>query len=144
MPITTNSMSSNPAHGEVYSIQHYVIKFVSDLSLVGGFLRVLRFRLLLKLTATIVDMTQILLKVALNTITLIITLKISGDYIRNKMKFYIFDLLSLVIGHCNLLPNFNVIQPINNVKFKQFKKWGISVLNISVTYPYSLFNLEPL
>ena len=24
-------MSSNPAHGEVYSIQHYVIKFVSDL-----------------------------------------------------------------------------------------------------------------
>ena len=24
-------MSSNPANGEVYSIQHYVIKFVSDL-----------------------------------------------------------------------------------------------------------------
>jgi len=23
--------SLNPAHGEVYSIQHYVIKFVSDL-----------------------------------------------------------------------------------------------------------------
>ena len=23
-------LSSNPAHGEVYSIQHYVIKFVSD------------------------------------------------------------------------------------------------------------------
>jgi len=28
--ITTNFVSSNPAHGEVYSIQHYVIKFVSD------------------------------------------------------------------------------------------------------------------
>jgi hypothetical protein len=27
--ITTKVMSSNPVHGEVYSIQHYVIKFVS-------------------------------------------------------------------------------------------------------------------
>jgi hypothetical protein len=36
-------VSSNRAHGEVYSIQHYVIKFVSFLSQVGGFLRVLRF-----------------------------------------------------------------------------------------------------
>jgi hypothetical protein len=42
VPITTN-VSSNPAHGEVYSIQHYVIKFVSDLQQVGGFLWVLRF-----------------------------------------------------------------------------------------------------
>ena len=29
--ITTYIVSSNPVHGEVYSIQHYVIKFVSDL-----------------------------------------------------------------------------------------------------------------
>ena len=29
--ITTKVVSSNPAHGKVYSIQHYVIKFVSDL-----------------------------------------------------------------------------------------------------------------
>ena len=29
--------------GEVYSIQHYVIKFVSDLRQIGGFLRVLWF-----------------------------------------------------------------------------------------------------
>ena len=36
-------MSSNPVHGEVYSIQHCVIKFVNDLRQVGGFLRVLRF-----------------------------------------------------------------------------------------------------
>jgi hypothetical protein len=28
VPITTNVVSSNPAHCEVYSIQHYVIKFV--------------------------------------------------------------------------------------------------------------------
>jgi len=31
MPITTNVVSLNPAHGEVYSIQHYVVKFFSDL-----------------------------------------------------------------------------------------------------------------
>jgi hypothetical protein len=31
-------VSSNPAHGEVYSIQLNVIKFVSDLRQVGGFL----------------------------------------------------------------------------------------------------------
>ena len=30
-PITTKVASSNPDHGEVYSIQHYLIKFVSDL-----------------------------------------------------------------------------------------------------------------
>ena len=39
--------------GEVYSIQHYVIKFVSDLRLVGGFLQLLRFPSPTKLTATI-------------------------------------------------------------------------------------------
>ena len=31
VPITTNVVSLNPIHGEVYSIQHYVIQFVSDL-----------------------------------------------------------------------------------------------------------------
>jgi len=31
VPITTNVVISNPVHGEVYLIQHYVIKFVSDL-----------------------------------------------------------------------------------------------------------------
>jgi len=29
-------LSSSPVHGEVYSIQHYVIKFGSDLQQVGG------------------------------------------------------------------------------------------------------------
>ena len=37
----------------VYSIQHYVIKFVSDLQQVDGFLRVLWFSSPIKLTATI-------------------------------------------------------------------------------------------
>ena len=53
VPITTKVVSSNPVHGEVYSIEHYVIKFVSDLRQVGGFLRVLRFPPPIKLTAMI-------------------------------------------------------------------------------------------
>jgi len=39
--------------GEVYSIQRYVITFLSDLRLVDGFLRVLRFLQPTKLTSTI-------------------------------------------------------------------------------------------
>jgi hypothetical protein len=52
MPITTNVVSSNPVHDEVYLIQHYVIKFVSDLRQVDGFLRALRFPPTMKLSAT--------------------------------------------------------------------------------------------
>ena len=42
----------------VYSIQHYMIKFVSDLRLVGGFLRVLRFPPPIKLTSMICWLPQ--------------------------------------------------------------------------------------
>jgi hypothetical protein len=31
VPITTEFVTSNPVHGEAYSMQHYLIKFVSDL-----------------------------------------------------------------------------------------------------------------
>ena len=65
VPITTNAVSSIPAHAEEYSMQHYVIKFVSDLRQVGGFIRVLRFPPPIKLTN---DRTEILLQVALRTI----------------------------------------------------------------------------
>jgi hypothetical protein len=51
--ITTNVVNSYPAHGEVYSIQHYVIKCVSDLRQVDGFLHVLRFPPPIKLTAMV-------------------------------------------------------------------------------------------
>jgi hypothetical protein len=37
VPITTIVVSSNSDHGEVYSIQHNVIKFVNDLRQVGEF-----------------------------------------------------------------------------------------------------------
>jgi hypothetical protein len=36
LPITTNVLSLNLAHGEVCSIQHYVMKFVGDLRRVSG------------------------------------------------------------------------------------------------------------
>ena len=53
VPITDDVVSSNPAHDVVYSIQHYVIKFVSDLQQVYGILRVLRFPPPKKLIETI-------------------------------------------------------------------------------------------
>jgi hypothetical protein len=65
VPITTKVVSSNSAHGDVYSIQHYVIKFVSDWRQVGGFLRT-------PVSSTNKtdshNITEIVLKVALNII----------------------------------------------------------------------------
>jgi hypothetical protein len=54
VPITTNIVSLNPAHVKVYSIQHYEIKFVSDLRQVCGFLLELWSPPSIKLTPTIV------------------------------------------------------------------------------------------
>ena len=50
---TTDKSMKNPNHGGVYSIQHYVIKFVSDLRQVSGFLWAFRFPPQIKLTAMI-------------------------------------------------------------------------------------------
>ena len=75
MPIATKVVSSNPVHGKVYSIQHYVIKFVSY------FLWVLQFPPPIKLTHNI---TEILLKVALN----IIKQPKSDLFVANKVKYY--------------------------------------------------------
>jgi hypothetical protein len=74
-------MSSSPVHGQVFSIQHYLIKFVSDLRQVGGFLRVLQFPPPIKLTATVYIscVTEILLKVALNTIN-----QTKSEYIQER------------------------------------------------------------
>jgi hypothetical protein len=51
--ITTKVLSSNTVRGEVYSMQHYVIKFVRDLQQVSDVLRIFRFSQPIKLTATI-------------------------------------------------------------------------------------------
>ena len=52
VPITTKVVSSNPAHGEVYLIQHYAIKCVCDLQQVVGFPKVLKVSTI-KLNTTI-------------------------------------------------------------------------------------------
>jgi gamma-glutamylcyclotransferase (GGCT)/AIG2-like uncharacterized protein YtfP len=66
VPITTNVASLNPVRGEVYSIQHNVIKFVDDLRQVAGSLRVTSVSTTNK--TDLHDITEILLKVALNTL----------------------------------------------------------------------------
>ena len=53
VPTTTFVVSSSPGFVQVYSIQHYVIKFVSGLRHVGGIPRVLRFPPQIKLTTMI-------------------------------------------------------------------------------------------
>ena len=53
VPTTTKVVSLKPTHGEVNSIQHYVINFVSDLRQVCGLHQLLRFPPLIKLTAMI-------------------------------------------------------------------------------------------
>ena len=60
--ITTLVLISNPAHGEVYSIQQYVIKFFNDLRQVDGFPPPI------KLTGNLIG---ILLNVVVSTIALI-------------------------------------------------------------------------
>jgi hypothetical protein len=58
VPIMPEVVSSNPAHGEMYTVQYNVIKLVSDKQL-GGFFGYSSFRHH--------DITEILLKVAINT-----------------------------------------------------------------------------
>ena len=62
-------VSSNPAHGEVYAIHHYVIKFLSDMRQVGGFLVYSTSK------TDSHDITEILSRLVLNTITLTLILK---------------------------------------------------------------------
>jgi hypothetical protein len=66
VPFTNKVVSSKTVHGEVYSIQYYVIKFVSDLLQIGGFLVVLGVSFTNKSDRH--NIAEIMLKVALNTI----------------------------------------------------------------------------
>ena len=79
MPVTTKVVNSNPVHGEVYSIQHCVIKFVSA-----------RFSLDPPASSTNKtdrqDIAEILLKVALNTIKPVLA---SRTLIQQKKDKYI-------------------------------------------------------
>jgi len=51
--VTINTKAVKLVHGEVYSIQHYMIKFVKDMWQVCGFPWVLRFPPPIKLIAKI-------------------------------------------------------------------------------------------
>ena len=62
------ALSSNPAHNEVYLVQHYVIKLVSDLLQVGGFFPGTPVSSINKTDRH--DITEIMLKVALNIINI--------------------------------------------------------------------------
>jgi hypothetical protein len=64
---STKILSLNPAYGEVFSIQHYVIKFVCDL-LAAGRLFSRRTPVSSTNKTDRRDKTEILLKVVLNTI----------------------------------------------------------------------------
>jgi len=66
VPITTKVVSLSPSHGEVYLIQYYVIKFVSDLQQVSVFFPCTPVSSINKTDSH--DITEILLKVALKTI----------------------------------------------------------------------------
>jgi hypothetical protein len=68
VPITTKVVSSNPIHGKVYSIQHYMIKFVSDLSVVTGWWFSLGDLVSSTNKSDCHNITEILLKVVLITI----------------------------------------------------------------------------
>ena len=71
VPIITKVESSNLDNGEVYSIQHYVIMFVSDLRQVGGFYP--GTPVASTNTTECHDIIDILLKVALNLNTITLT-----------------------------------------------------------------------
>jgi hypothetical protein len=109
VPIAIKVVNSNPAFGEVYSIQFYVIiKLVSDLRQVGGFLWVLRFPLPKRTDRH--DITEILLKVALSTITLIPKL---NSFLR--LAIFLFknrNIISLIHNNYPILNLFENIFPI--------------------------------
>jgi hypothetical protein len=84
------SCEFEPCSWDVYSIQHYVIKFVSYLWQIGGFLRVPRLPPPIKLTATII-ITEILLKVALNTINLHQNLNMKRKFLLQNSNWMTID-----------------------------------------------------
>ena len=84
VPVTTKVVSLNPTYGMVHLIQHYVIKFVSDLRQVNGFLLVLRFPPPIKTDSH--DIAEILLKVVLNTITLTLNISSVVEWVPSVQK----------------------------------------------------------
>jgi len=121
--ILTNVVSSNPGSAEVYSIQHYVIKFVSDLRQISGFFLDTSVSSTNKTECH--DITEIFLKVALNTIPITLSVWCHVRYtiihydcpiMRKAIKIYwpIGQHVSVCprvsVKHCNVL-NINCYCP---------------------------------
>ena len=75
--IITNVVSSNSAHGEVYSMQRYVLLSVSDWWQVDGFHRIFWFASTINTDHH--DIAKILFKVSLYIITITPTIQGKGD-----------------------------------------------------------------
>ena len=97
VPIPTKVVKSNPTESEVYSIQHYVIKFVSDLRQVCGFLRVLLFPPPIKFDCH--DLTELMLKVALSTLTFI-HVKLLNVICSCELKFVVIFIFTINTDIC--------------------------------------------
>ena len=93
-------MSSNLVHGEAYSIQYYVIKFVNDLRKVSDFPSGIPVSSTNK--TDIHDITEILLKVTLNTI---------------NQTFLCSDFLPPPQMHANYCPLIKMITSLHHVLF---------------------------
>ena len=98
--ITTKTVSLNPVHGMVYSMQYYVIKFVNDLRKVSDFPSGIPISSTNK--TDIHDITEILLKVTLNTI---------------NQTFLCSDFLHPPQMHANYCPLIKMITSLHHICF---------------------------
>jgi len=130
VPITTNVVSSNPVHGELYSIQLYVIKFVSDLRQFGDFFPGTSVSSTNKTDCN--DITEILLKVALNTINHnpVLQWVFFQSYYIKTIKTYISNLLRTTRFRNNLRQvksqKGQKGQKVKKVKVRRYKTYTMS------------------
>ena len=112
-------------HSEVFLIQHYVIKFVSDLRQVVGFLQVLWFPPPIKLMAMIYNVAEILLKVALNTINQTKPSILLWSACKFKCGQY-FRYRRVCIMECDPICNFYYFESLKKTQFIIHLLWDIN------------------
>ena len=105
VPITTKVVSMNPFHGEVCTIQHFVIKFVSDMRQVSGFLQVLRF------PAPKNWPTETLLKVAFNTKRSLLSCLTEPTWRTLFQKYAMHIILDVNVFICQWITSGSLITP---------------------------------